>query len=519
MAKLASNMPPKFAGRFRAICVAVALGVATAHLLSSAETKPNSLVGATREQVLEKLGEPKNTIVAGNREVLLFDRDRVTLRDNVVIQIERLPEPVRRPAPPAETAPAAPAAATTGSTSPASTDATANRIPVPAPTPATSATTPAANSATASVPAAPPAPDPNAPLDIKVRAAGTVRPAPATTKSAPAASSEKPVAPAPLTPANAVAPVTTPPVASTTPAAAPANEASKTTSATPAPPQKSEKSDDAAKPAAETAVTEPAKTDDATPSAEDSKAKTKKAKRRSADSDLPEEPAVFTGSTYLIGAVTIGAGIAFLVWRTRQRQLELAASAVSRTPFSAPAATGAGGAVFTPDLLAKLEWKRFEELVAAYYSKTGVVAVRTKTGPASAVHIKISWKGEPQPFALVQCIAHPQGLIDAKPLHELVTVLAAEDIRRGYVVTTGKFNVPARDFAEEKHITLLPGDILLEKINALPDAARNELMQETTTGDYTTPSCPKCEAKMVRNPDDSSQWRCAAHPDQIIPAK
>ena len=41
-----------------------------------------------------------------------------------------------------------------------------------------------------------------------------------------------------------------------------------------------------------------------------------------------------------------------------------------------------------------------------------------------------------------------------------------DDIRRGYVVTTGKFNVPARDFAEEKHLTLLPGDIFLEKLNA-----------------------------------------------------
>ena len=33
--------------------------------------------------------------------------------------------------------------------------------------------------------------------------------------------------------------------------------------------------------------------------------------------------------------------------------------------------------LFTAELLAKLEWKRFEELVAHYYLKTGVVAVRT----------------------------------------------------------------------------------------------------------------------------------------------
>jgi restriction system protein len=86
------------------------------------------------------------------------------------------------------------------------------------------------------------------------------------------------------------------------------------------------------------------------------------------------------------------------------------------------------------------------------------------------------------------------------------------------VVTRGKFGVPARDLAEEKHLTLLSGDIFLEKLNALPDPARNELIQETTAGDFTTPSCPKCDAKMVKSPDDSSVWRCATHPDVTIPA-
>jgi restriction system protein len=145
-----------------------------------------------------------------------------------------------------------------------------------------------------------------------------------------------------------------------------------------------------------------------------------------------------------------------------------------------------------------------------------VVATRTKTGPASPVHIRISWKGEPRPFACVQCIAHPAGLIDVKPLQDLFAAISAEDIRRGYVITTGKFNVPARDFAEEKHLTLLPGEIFLEKLNALPDAARNELMQEVTTGDYSTPSCPKCEGKMVRSAEDSSVWQCPTHPDATL---
>jgi restriction system protein len=61
---------------------------------------------------------------------------------------------------------------------------------------------------------------------------------------------------------------------------------------------------------------------------------------------------------------------------------------------------------------------------------------------------------------------------------------------------------------------LLPGDLFIEKLNALPDAARNEIMQQISTGDYTTPSCPKCEARMTKSAE--GVWKCATHPDQEI---
>jgi hypothetical protein len=210
----------------------------------------------------------------------------------------------------------------------------------------------------------------------------------------------------------------------------------------------------------------------------------KAARRRMEEASAPEPTgSVISGQTYLLAFVIVAVGAGVLYWRYRQRQLELAASSVENTPVSSTSAPVFTGNGFTADVLHKLDWKYFEELVAAYYSKTGVMAVRTKTGPESPVHIKISWKGEPRPFAYVQCIPHPTGLIDPKPLHALVAALAADDIRRGYVVTDGKFNVPARDFAEEKHLTLLPGDLFIEKLNALPAAARTEIMQSIGAAD------------------------------------
>jgi hypothetical protein len=239
--------------------------------------------------------------------------------------------------------------------------------------------------------------------------------------------------------------------------------------------------------------------------------------RRSADreTELPEV-ALFSAQTYVLGVGVIGA-VAYLIWRRRQTKIDLEVSSVSSTSIPEPSALQTA-AVFTTEFLGKLDWKHFEQLVAAYYVKTGVVAVRTKTGPESPVHLNISWKGEAKPFACVQCHASPAGLIRIAPLQALHASLTAADIRRGYVVTNGKFNVEARDFAEEKHFTLLPGDLFLEKLNALPPAARIELMQEISASDYTTPTCPKCDVSMVHG--DAGGWRCVNRPkcDVTIPA-
>jgi len=536
-------MPPTFAHGLRACCAAVVFAFAA----RAAEPAPGaSPIGLNHDQVIARYGEPKSQIAAGNRLVMFFAKERLVLRDGVVIEIERLPsEPSPRRPPPTPAPPVAAPPATTAPAEAAGATAPAAVAPAPgavAPTapPAAAPTTAPATAPTDSADAAAAA-SPELKLAIK-----SVRPPSANYTPRPITkqSSTTPPAPAPMPSAAADASARkTSPSVSATPAApasvaAPIASSSSAAAASPTMPASREAGvattgNAPAEDAAEIARAEAAKAEEdakaeaaalaATAKAEkEKKLKIAKARRRLNEAGEMEEPdiseAFLTTRTFVISFLVIGGGIGFLYWRSRQRQLALAATAVSRTPFSAPSVAAAGsGAIFTTDLLAKLEWKRFEELVVAYYVKTGVVAVRTKSGPASPVHIRISWKGEPRPFACVQCLAHPQGLVDAKPLQELVAVLNAEDIRRGYVVTAGKFGVNARDFAEEKHLTLLPGDIFLEKLNALPDTARNEIMQTVSSGDLQTPSCPKCDAKMVRSTDDPAMWHCTAHPDQVIP--
>jgi hypothetical protein len=208
------------------------------------------------------------------------------------------------------------------------------------------------------------------------------------------------------------------------------------------------------------------------------------------DSETEEDSVdIFSAQSYVIAAVIMLGGLAFLWWQWMQRKLALAATAVSQTPFetSAPVDTGSQ---FTAELIGKLSARKFERLVASYYAKTGVVAERTRAAAGAPVQIRIFWKGETKPFAGVQCHSNPPILVGAKPLQELFDALTAADIRRGYVVTNGRFNVEARDYAEEKHFTLLPGDIFLEKLNALPPAARGELLKETNAPEESAPPAP-----------------------------
>lgn len=535
--------------------MATALAVAVA---IAAEPTP-TLLGSTRDQVIRRMGEPRSQLAAGNRVVMLYPRERIVLRDGVVVEVDRTAaEPLRRIPPAAPQSPTAsgaetPATGTPASASPGSA-AVAPAAPAPPSAPPSAAPTnaslenaqsPSPDSASAPSPAPkvePGAPPPSEPkLEIKLirppssgspRTQTRIQPPESIPSAAPIPSSPKP-SPPPSVPALAPA-VSAPegetPTLKTASGAAAPNPVATSDRSSKIAPQAREA------PAPQIRSEPPARSVEVAPAAEEpdkgelekarateKKAKVIKAARRRLEAALESAPpdstpSIFSTRTVLLAIFTVCGGVGYLVWRRRQRRLDLEASAVSQTPFTPPAdSSDGGGAQFSANLLSKLEWKRFEELVEAYYSKTGVVAARTKGGPSSPAQIKISWKGEPRPFALVRCLSRAHELVEIKPLHELYTALAAEDIRRGYVVTSGKFSVAARDYAEEKHLTLLPGEIFLEKLNALPAPARSEIMQTASSGDYSTPSCPTCDSKMAQSSDNPPVWRCSSHPNFTLP--
>ena len=94
-------------------------------------------------------------------------------------------------------------------------------------------------------------------------------------------------------------------------------------------------------------------------------------------------------------------------------------------------------------------------------------------------------------------------------MRELYGVMAGDKIGKGYFVTTGEFTEEAVRFAQDKELILLAGDDLLGKIRTLSEADRCDLIKWVTDGDYTTPTCPRCDVKMVRRKGtDGDFWGC-----------
>lgn len=180
-----------------------------------------------------------------------------------------------------------------------------------------------------------------------------------------------------------------------------------------------------------------------------------------------------------------------------------------------PSATAPALDQLTLELLRKFEWKRFELLVSRYFSATGIRCECSRVGADGGVDAYLYRHGEGRPFGFVQCKAWSTYKVGLKPVRELFGVMAAEAIAEGYFVTTSTFTQEARDSTVGKKITLIDGDEFQARFNALPEEPRRAILAEMTTGDYTTPTCPRCDVKLVRRDnaaDGSSFWGCRNYP-------
>jgi restriction system protein len=170
---------------------------------------------------------------------------------------------------------------------------------------------------------------------------------------------------------------------------------------------------------------------------------------------------------------------------------------------------------WTAELLKQLEWRRFEELCAAYFEALGFRADVTGTTASGGIDIHLVAQGAERASTLVQCQPWNAYRVGIKPARGLRAALTAADLGEGVLVTAGKFTQEARDFARKEKLTLIDGAELIAKIGTLPPEKALDLLRFATQGDFNTPTCPACELKMIPRKSTTHGrkfWGCRNYP-------
>lgn len=191
------------------------------------------------------------------------------------------------------------------------------------------------------------------------------------------------------------------------------------------------------------------------------------------------------------------------------RALSAAASSVGRSRQSA-----GDTAHWTPELLKRLEWRRFEELCAAYFEALGFRA-DLAAASADGGSISLYQQGAENASILVQCEPWNAHRVGIKPVRGLRGAMSSGNFGEGVVVTSGKFTQEARDFAGKEKITLVDGAELVGKIGELLPEKALALLKTATQGDYQTPTCPACTIKMIPRKSTKqgrTYWGCRNYP-------
>lgn len=171
----------------------------------------------------------------------------------------------------------------------------------------------------------------------------------------------------------------------------------------------------------------------------------------------------------------------------------------------------------TQDLLNEMEWKRFEILCSAVINALGLVSKETQYGADGGIDIVVSRDKASEPIGVVQCKAGEDRIIGIKPVRELFGVMAHGNFKQGMFITTGRYTQEAIDFAQDK-IVLVTGEMLIAKINGMPQGQLQNVLDVAFEGDYRTPTCPKCGVKMVLRESGkgrsagNSFWGCIHYP-------
>ena len=116
---------------------------------------------------------------------------------------------------------------------------------------------------------------------------------------------------------------------------------------------------------------------------------------------------------------------------------------------------------WSPELLKQLEWRRFEELCAAYFEALGFTANVSPSGTDGGVDILLHEQGSERPSSIARCKAWDAYRVGVKAVRELRAAMGAARIGQGVLLTSGRFTQEAINLAKQEAIQTIDGTALL----------------------------------------------------------
>ena len=196
-----------------------------------------------------------------------------------------------------------------------------------------------------------------------------------------------------------------------------------------------------------------------------------------------------SGGQYLVPFILLAAAAASALGRRKRQGL------------IAKAGNDATGAA-----LRTMSWRDFELLVGEAFRLRGYAVTELGgNGADGGVDLKLTRGGE---TFLVQCKRWKAYQVSVEVVRELYGVMAAQGAAGGFVVTSGTFTEPARNFAQGRNIELIDGPALKKMIDAVRPAVANKektasapavaMAVAAAPAAAAAPVCPLCGSPMVR---------------------
>lgn len=189
------------------------------------------------------------------------------------------------------------------------------------------------------------------------------------------------------------------------------------------------------------------------------------------------------------------------------------------------------------DVLNGMTWQAFEQLVGEAFRQRGYQVTESGGGGSDGgVDLVVVRQGDRH---LVQCKQWRAYRVGVEVVRELYGAMAAQGAAGGFVITSGRFTDPARQFAEGRNIELVDGAQLHRWFRDARDPAKQSLGRavkptsasvnrstdtpspqtaEATMDEASSPNCPMCSKPMIKRVtrrgarSGAEFWGCSGYP-------